>query len=278
MNELTLARRLNKRLFGVLVEEGLTVADLPRDVTSTWQLVILATGRDHQQFRVTLPVTGEEQHVTYSHEGLSRLKSGLQRAGLHASYFAWPPDTDPKRAPYRGLRPLEADDAGIFFGREAPVIEAIDRLRGLAQAAPPRLMVVLGASGAGKSSFMRAGLLPRLGRDPQTFLPLPVIRAERLAISGETGLVAALANAFGLTGLKVARGEIREAVSGGVATLKPLLARLLSAAQPPAFDGGSTQKPPTLVIAIDQGEELFLAEAQGEAQQFLTLSRDLVIA
>src|SRR5437868_14067235 len=54
-NELTLARRFNKRLFGVLVEEGLTVADLPHDVTSTWQLVNLATGRDHQQFRVSLP-------------------------------------------------------------------------------------------------------------------------------------------------------------------------------------------------------------------------------
>ena len=92
MNELTLARRLNKRLFGILVEEGLTVADLPHDVTSTWQLVNLATGRDHQQFRVTLPVSGEEVHVTYSLEGLSRLKAGLQRAGLHASYFAWPPE------------------------------------------------------------------------------------------------------------------------------------------------------------------------------------------
>ncbi len=278
MNELTLARRLNKRLFGVLVEEGLAIADLPADVTSHWQLVNLATGRDHQQFRVTLPVTGEEQHVTYSHEGLSRLKAGLQRAGLHASYFAWPPVTDPKRAPYRGLRPLEADDAGIFFGRAAPVIEAIDRLRGLTEAAPPRLMVILGASGAGKSSFLRAGLLPRLGRDPQRFLPLPVIRPERAAISGETGLVAALAGAFEATPLKVARGEIREAVASGAATLKSLLARLQAAAQPPTLDGTATPKPPTLVLAIDQGEELFLAEAQGEAQLFLGLLRDLVIS
>jgi formylglycine-generating enzyme required for sulfatase activity len=278
MNELTLARRLNKRLFGVLVEEGLAIADLPADVTSHWQLVNLATGRDHQQFRVTLPVTGEEQHVTYSHEGLSRLKAGLQRAGLHASYFAWPPETDRKRAPYRGLRPLEADDAGIFFGREAPVIEAIDRLRGLTEAAPPRLMVILGASGAGKSSFLRAGLLPRLGRDPQTFLPLPVLRPERAAISGETGLVAALAGAFEATPLKVARGDIREAVAGGAATLKQLLARLQEAAQPPAIEGTVAPKPPTLVVAIDQGEELFLAEAQGEAQPFLTLLRDLVIS
>jgi hypothetical protein len=38
-------------------------------------------------------------------------------------------------------------------------------LRGLREAPPPRLLVILGASGAGKSFFMRAGLLPRLERD-----------------------------------------------------------------------------------------------------------------
>jgi TIR domain len=160
LNELNLARRLNKRLFGVLTEEGIAVGDLPNDVTGTWQLVNLATGRDHRQFRVTLPITGEEAHVTFSHEGLARLKTGLQRAGLHASFFNWPPENDPKRPPYRGLRPLEADDAGIFFGREAPVIKAIDQLRGLRDAAPPRLFVILGASGAGKSSEPVSTSLP----------------------------------------------------------------------------------------------------------------------
>lgn len=270
VNELTLARRLNKRLFGVLIEEGLSIADLPADVTAHWQAVNLATGRDHQQFRVTLPVTGEEAHVTYSREGLARLKAGLLRAGLHASYFAWPPETDPKRAPYRGLRPLEADDAGIFFGREAPVIEAIDRLRGLTEAAAPRLMVILGASGAGKSSFLRAGLLPRLGRDPQTFLPLPAIRPERAAISGETGLVNALAGAFEAAGVAIARGDLRESVASGAAAVKALLARLQAAVSSPE-DGASPGRPPTLVIPVDQSEELFLGEAQDEAKGFLRL-------
>jgi len=65
MKELTLARRLNKRLFGVLIEEGQSIGDLPSDVTSSWQVVNLATGRDHQQFRITLPITGEEVHVTF---------------------------------------------------------------------------------------------------------------------------------------------------------------------------------------------------------------------
>ena len=81
------------------------------------------------------------------------------QAGLDARYFAWPPEHDPDRAPYRGLQPLEAEDAGIFFGRDGPTVVGLDLLRGLREAAPPRLLVILGASGAGKSSFLRAGLL-----------------------------------------------------------------------------------------------------------------------
>ena len=107
MNELTLARRLNKRLFGVLIEEGLAIGDLPADVTSTWQLVNLAAGGDHKQFRSRCRSPASWHTSTYSLEGLTRLRGGLQRAGLHASYFEWPPPHDPKRTPYRGLRPLE---------------------------------------------------------------------------------------------------------------------------------------------------------------------------
>jgi hypothetical protein len=47
----------------------------------------------------------------------------------------WPPKDEPGRPPYRGLKPLEAEDAGIFFGRDAPIVEALDRLRGLREAA-----------------------------------------------------------------------------------------------------------------------------------------------
>src|SRR6185312_16523700 len=99
-------------------------------------------------------------HVTFSAEGLQRLKHGLEDAGLQAKYFPWPPPGEPKRRAYRGLLPLEAEDAGIFFGRDGSIIRALDQLRGLRQKNPPRLLVVLGASGAGKSSFLRAGLFP----------------------------------------------------------------------------------------------------------------------
>src|ERR1700737_1582391 len=51
LKEFNLAHGMNKRLFGVLIE-NLSVDDLPEDLTSTWQLVRLATGRDHVMLRV----------------------------------------------------------------------------------------------------------------------------------------------------------------------------------------------------------------------------------
>jgi len=189
VKEYALVRGLNKTLFAVLIDPGKTIKDLPPELTGTWQLVDLAHRQDMQIFRVPDPDSHEEQHVTFAREGLRRLKSGLEKAGLDPKFFAWPPTGEPDRAPYRGLQPLDAADAGIFFGREGPIIAFSDALRGLRAGAPPRLLVILGASGAGKSSFLRAGLLPRLARDDANFLPLPPIRPERAALTGENGLV-----------------------------------------------------------------------------------------
>jgi formylglycine-generating enzyme required for sulfatase activity len=276
LKEFHLAHRLNKRLFGVLIE-NLSVGDLPEELAGTWQIVRLGAGRDHVMLRAVLPITHEEVHVTFSAEGLQRLKHGLEEAGLDAKYFAWPPQSEPNRPPYRGLRPLEAEDAGIFFGRDAPVIEALDRLRGLRETTPPRLLVILGASGAGKSSFLRAGLIPRLARDDRHFLPLPIIRPERAAINGDTGLLAALEEAFYAVGIATTRAKLRAAVEGGVSKLRPLLQTLIDKATPRAPDSDTKPQPPMLILSVDQGEELFLVDGQDEAQALLALMRDLLL-
>lgn len=65
------------------------------------------------------------------------------------------------RHPYPGLRPFEPDEWSIFFGRDRMVDDVIDRL------ARDRLVFVHGASGSGKSSLVRAGVLPRLARHQQ---------------------------------------------------------------------------------------------------------------
>ena len=55
--------------------------------------------------------------------------------------------------PYRGLLSFEPEDRAYFFGREAVIREVIERLR------PGGLVAVVGASGSGKSSVLRAGLI-----------------------------------------------------------------------------------------------------------------------
>lgn len=60
--------------------------------------------------------------------------------------------------PFKGLAPFEPEDAELFFGRERLVDELVARL-----AAVP-LLALIGVSGSGKSSLLRAGLLPALPR------------------------------------------------------------------------------------------------------------------
>ncbi|MEA2294657.1 MAG: hypothetical protein QOE86_2296, partial [Solirubrobacteraceae bacterium] len=55
--------------------------------------------------------------------------------------------------PYRGLLAFEPHDRHLFFGREEVVREVLARI------APGRLLAVVGASGSGKSSLLRAGVL-----------------------------------------------------------------------------------------------------------------------
>ena len=56
--------------------------------------------------------------------------------------------------PYPGLRPFEAEDQPLFFGREAQVSGMLRQLE------DHRFVAVVGSSGSGKSSLVRAGLLP----------------------------------------------------------------------------------------------------------------------
>jgi WD40 repeat protein/DNA-binding SARP family transcriptional activator len=62
----------------------------------------------------------------------------------------------PVVCPFKGLAPFDVDDAEYFFGRERLVAELVARLVGTS------LLGVVGPSGSGKSSVVRAGLLPAL--------------------------------------------------------------------------------------------------------------------
>jgi transcriptional regulator with XRE-family HTH domain len=69
--------------------------------------------------------------------------------------------------PYKGLHYFDEADAEWFFGREALTDRLVARLTDRA-ASDQRFLVVVGASGSGKSSVVRAGLIPTLRWQPPT--------------------------------------------------------------------------------------------------------------
>jgi len=80
-----------------------------------------------------------------------------QSAGL--DFMAVPREPAPesrRRNPYKGLRAFQEADASDFHGRDALVEEMVEALTS------SRLLAVVGPSGSGKSSVVRAGLIPRL--------------------------------------------------------------------------------------------------------------------
>ncbi len=109
------------------------------------------------------------------------------------------------RNPYKGLRPFDEADALDFFGREALIERLVTRLSEEVEGS--RFLGVVGASGSGKSSVVRAGLVPalRAGRLPGSekwfFVemmpgprPLDALEAAllRIAVNPPTSLVETL--------------------------------------------------------------------------------------
>ena len=64
--------------------------------------------------------------------------------------------------PYRGLELFDVEHAPLFFGREALTEWLLDALRRKPSGAENRFLAIVGASGSGKSSLARAGLLAAL--------------------------------------------------------------------------------------------------------------------
>jgi WD40 repeat protein len=113
------------------------------------------------------PILHERQRVRLR-DGDDRrwqeILEALDRSGLDPNdWFPIPPNV----GPFPGLVAFDEKDAGVFFGRKQETTEylgILDTLRG-----PDRsqVLVISGGSGCGKSSLLRAGLIPRLRRKPE---------------------------------------------------------------------------------------------------------------
>lgn len=79
---------------------------------------------------------------------------------------------DPGEPPYKGLQSYTENDADLFFGREQLTAELIQRL------IEPNFLAVIGASGSGKSSVVRAGVVPALAGQKHANIVPEALAAE----------------------------------------------------------------------------------------------------
>src|ERR1700722_9513327 len=268
--EFLLAKQLGKAIFGVLVSETPMEA-VPVEMRGEFQWARFVGGVERERLTVEFDPLVPRSEVSFSLPGLSRLRIGLENAGLDPLTFPWPPIAEPDRSPYRGLRSMEAIDAAVFFGRDASITLALDSLRRLRETRTERLFAIVGASGTGKSSFLRAGLLPRLARDDRHFFVLPVVRPEREPINGANGLISCLERAYRSAGEQVGRARLRARLSSPK-DFVAIVSELQQRAQSRIISSGSA--PPTVVLALDQAEELFSGEERSESDLLLHILRE----
>ncbi|QKD83223.1 hypothetical protein HPC62_14385 [Thermoleptolyngbya sichuanensis A183] len=194
----------------------------------------------------------------------------LTRCGMATSPLLPKTPEKPEICPFRGLECFEEEHADFFFGREELTHQLVERLR------TSPFVTVLGASGSGKSSLARAGLMHELRRGQR------LAGSDRwrlkLITPGENPL-RSLASAFvDPNAPEIERAEqIQRAEtflqSGGTG-----LARLVRASLPnsptssPVSTLPSGAVRPRLVLIIDQFEEVFTlccgSQAETLRQQF----------
>jgi serine/threonine protein kinase len=143
-------------------------------------------------------------------------------------------------SPYPGLNAFQESDANRFFGRTREIAAAANRLR------DQPLLTVVGPSGVGKSSFVRAGLVPALKQSGEPWTSL-VIRPGRQPMAALAHAVAPLVTQTSTT------------LAGDLSEHRAVLARLR---QEPGYLGTVLRsrvrrRNQKLLLFVDQFEELY---------------------
>lgn len=215
-------------------------------------------------------VFGDIQHIDLtenSEEGYQRLAFGLKERGLDPrDIFVW----NPKRPLYPGLEAFKEEDAAILFGRGEEILKGLETVEALRRRGrgAQRFVIFLGASGSGKSSLVRAGLIPRLKKSPSEWLPVPPFRPQDDPLDE---LALALADAF--KDLEQPRdwSDLRRMLTAAAERVPADGKVLLDLAR--ELSMAAKQREATVVLTIDQAEELFGYSAPDAVARFLRLLR-----
>jgi WD40 repeat protein len=274
-------RHWERELYAQLAKcDGLVFVATPASAESRWCFAELALTRMRGKPIVAVQVLPGPRHrlldevqddvpwvdaVEDEHGGFDRLLAKLERAGLQASdSFAW----DPTRPAYPGLAAFNKEDAAVFFGRDDEVRQLLEQLLGRLTPASARgggqLVTVAGPSGSGKSSLVRAGLLPRLAKTGRWVLLEPIVPDDD--VGPTASLARSITDAFPGSG-GPDRATVQAALEAGPSGLVTLLDDVRAAA-------GSSQA--NALVVVDQAEELMTRCSELERNRFLALLRGAV--
>jgi WD40 repeat protein len=191
--------------------------------------------------------------LDWNEAGLQRLEQGLRAISDElARGFAW----DPHRAPFPGMKAFEPEDAAIYFGRDAETNAVRERLEAGRTLGSARMLVITGSSGAGKSSLLKAGLMPQLRRHRREWLVLPTIRPEKAPLDM---LSKSIAHSLQSSEWKAWRERLIG--SNAIDAIAELLEQLR------VGDAILAR----VLLSIDQLEELFTVSEPSERKKFIRL-------
>lgn len=237
----------------------------PNWLASTWCRIELAQARALGKVilpivcapignRYVLPEVQSVDLLDWKAGGLERVE---QRLRAITNELARGFRLDPNRPPYPGIHAFEAEDAAIYFGRDDEARAVIERLDARRTQGGARCLVVIGASGSGKSSLLKAGVLPQLSRRRREWVVLPCIRPEKAPV--ET-LAKAIAQQAGKSDdWRVWQSRLGSAVA--IDHIEELLKDLRV----------GDARAATVLLPIDQFEEVFTVATPSERASFLHL-------
>lgn len=170
-------------------------------------------------------------------------------------------DWDPRRLPYPGLEPFREEDSAVFFGRDQQTSDVVRRMLGASAEPRERLLVVVGASGSGKSSLVQAGVVPTL--KAQRWVILPTVNPGSAPVGNLAGAIA------GALPEPVATPVIVRAMRQDPASAAKYVAEIRR---------GLGRRFGHLLLVIDQLEELFTLAGESDRQLFLEVVECLLRA
>jgi WD40 repeat protein len=198
------------------------------------------------------PVLNTVQAEQWNDDGRRHLAGRLQEvAGEIAKGYHW----ESGGQPWPGIMSFEFEDRAVFFGRDPEIRLICERLEARRVHGGARLVMIVGASGSGKSSVLKAGVLPYLGRNRgfKTLSPFRPGAAPVLAFAK------VLAEALGRpSDFQAIAAELRSDPDKTIANAIEAL-RI-----GPAREA-------VVLIAIDQFEELFMLATREERDALLRI-------